>query len=168
MTGLSATATATELVPGDPAQVEWLAREYGRYAGGACDAARALRRIDTGEWVGPAGDAFRSAIGEVPDKLERGQSAFARAATALADYARVLRDAQADASVAIRRHADGDAATARWRAQDEAPPHDPGADDRAAAQHLLTAARENVDAAARRAAAVLDEAKQGAPHDRGC
>ncbi|MDT7570252.1 MAG: hypothetical protein QOE05_426 [Actinomycetota bacterium] len=167
MTGLCARATAATLVPGDADRVEWLAREYGRYAGGACDAARALRRIDTGEWVGPAGDAFRAAIGELPDKLERGQSAFARAATALADYARVLREAQADAAAAIRRHADGEAATARWRAQPDAPPHDPGADDRVAAEHILTAARDRVDTFARRTATVLDDARHGAPHEPG-
>ena len=147
MTELGATSCAATLVPGDPDEVEWLAREYGRYAGGACDAARALRRIDTGAWVGPAGEAFREAIDELPAKLERGQSAFARAASALHDYARVLRHAQADASAAARRQADGDAATARWRALDDAPPYDPGVDDRRAAAHLLSSAREQVDAA---------------------
>jgi hypothetical protein len=177
MTGLCATASVISLVPGDPDQIEWLAREYGRYAGGACAAARALRRIDTGEWVGPAGNAFRGAIGEVPDKLERGQSAFARTAAVLSDYARVLRDAQADAAAAIRRYADGDAATARWRAQQDttradgtrqaAPQADPGADDRLAAEHILTAARDRVDTAARRAAAALDDARHAAPHEPG-
>ncbi|MDT7536537.1 MAG: hypothetical protein QOI82_122 [Actinomycetota bacterium] len=176
MTGLCGTSTAATLVPGDPDQLDWLAREYGRYAGGACDAARALRRIDTGEWVGPAGNAFRRAIGEVPDKLERGQSAFARAAAVLSDYARVLRDAQADTAAAIRRYADGDAATARWRAQQEAQPKnapkpdpgaDPGADERLAAEHILTAARDRVETAARRAAAALDDARRGAPHEPG-
>jgi hypothetical protein len=184
---------ATSLIPGDPEAVEWLAREYGRYAAGACDAARALRRIDTGSWVGPAGASFRAAIGEIPAKLDRGQSAFARAAGALADYARVLRDAQADAAAAVRRYADGEAATASWRGQvaaheqarseEEAraaaagrtpPPdtgrpssYDPGADDRAAAEHLLQSAQQRVEAAARRSAAVVQDARQGAPHEPG-
>lgn len=90
---------AASLVPGDPDAVAWLGREYGRYAAGACDAARALRRIDTGAWVGPAGDAFRAAIGEVPAKLDRGRSAFALASASLSGYARILRDAQADAQM---------------------------------------------------------------------
>jgi hypothetical protein len=169
MTVLSGTATASSLVPGDPDQVEWLAREYGRYAGGACDAARALRRIDTGAWVGPAGNAFREAIGEVPDKLDRGQAAFARAATTLTDYARVLRAAQADAGAAIRRQADGEAATARWLQlpEDERSSYDPGADDRLAAEHILTAARHHVENAARRGAEALDEARAHAPHEPG-
>jgi hypothetical protein len=167
MTGLAATAAAATLVPGEPEHVEWLAREYARYAGGACDAARALRRIDTGDWVGPAGDAFREAIGEVPDKLERGQSAFARAAAALTEYARVLRESQADAAMAVRRQADGELASARWRVQDDRPPNDPGADDRLAAEHILTAARDRVDRAAQRAAAVLEDAHDGAPHEPG-
>jgi hypothetical protein len=169
MSGLSATASAASLVPGDPAQVEWLAREYARYAGGACDAVRALRRIDTGAWVGPAGDAFRKAIGQVPDKLERGQSAFARAARCLSDYARVLRDAQADAAAAALRYADAEQATARWHAQaaQTRSLHDPGADERGAAEQLLRGARERVDAAARRAASVLDDARHGAPHEPG-
>jgi hypothetical protein len=154
MSGLCATASATSLVPGAPDQVDWLSREYARYAGGACDAARALRGIDTGDWVGPAGDAFRRAIGEVPDKLERGQSAFARAATALAGYARVLRDAQTDAASAVHRYVDAAAGEA-------------GADDRAAAEHLLSDARDRVDTAARRTAAVLGDAKHGAPHEPG-
>jgi uncharacterized protein YukE len=158
---------ATNVIAGDPDEVEWLAREYGRYAGGACDAARALRRIDTGTWVGPAGDAFREAIDELPAKLERGQSAFARAAAALHDYARVLRQAQADGAAAARRQADADAATARWRAQEDAPPYDPGVDERRAAAHLLASAREQVEAAARRTAAVLHDATAGAPHEPG-
>jgi hypothetical protein len=164
---LSSTASATALVPGDPDQVEWLAREYGRYAGAACDAARALRRIDTGDWVGPAGNAFRQAVGEVPDKLDRGRSAFARASSALTDYARVLREAQDDAAAAIRRYADGDAATARWQQQEDAPPQDPGADDRLAAGHILSAARDRVGRVAEITATVLADAEHGAPHEPG-
>jgi hypothetical protein len=180
MSGLGTTDSARALVPGDPDRVAWLAREYGRYAGGACDAARALRRIDTGDWVGPAGDAFRDAIGEVPDKLERGQAAFARAAACLSDYARVLREAQADAAAAIGRYDTGAAATARWRDQPDAPPHDPGADDRLAAEHILTAARDRVTTAAGSAAAAIRRYDTGAaatarwrdqpdapPHDPG-
>jgi hypothetical protein len=154
MTSLTATSTPTALVPGDPEEMAWLGREYGRYAAGAYDAARALRRIDTGAWVGPAGDSFRSAIGEVPDKLERGQAAFARASTALTDYARVLREAQADAAAAVRRYAD-------------APAGDAGTDDRKAAQQLLSAAQERVHTAAQRAANVLSDAERGAPHKPG-
>jgi hypothetical protein len=167
VTGLSATASATALVPGSPDEVDWLAREYGRYAAGACDAARALRRIDTGDWVGPAGDAFRTAIGEVPDKLERGQSAFARAATALAGHARVLRDAQADAAAAVRRYAEAEAATTTWRDQGQPSSYDPGSEGRTAAEHLLGTARDRVAAAGRRTAAVLDDAREGAPHEPG-
>jgi uncharacterized protein YukE len=126
-------------VPGDPERVEWLSREYGRYAGGAADAARELRRIDTGSWVGPAGDAFRSAIEELPAKLDRGQQAFARASATLAEHARVLRDAQADAAAALRR------------------------DDPPAA----AAAQERVAVSGRHAARVLDEARHGAPHEPG-
>jgi hypothetical protein len=171
MSGLSG-ATATSLVPGDPDRVAWLAREYARYAAGACEAARALRRIDTGSWVGPAGDAFRTAIGEVPDKLERGQGAFAHAATALAEYAAVLRDAQADAALAIRRSADADAASDTWRRQvaDKTPSmssHDPGQPERDAAAHLLADAQARVERAAGRAADVLEDARHGAPHEPG-
>jgi hypothetical protein len=159
-------------VPGDPDQVEWLAREYGRYAAGACDAARELRRIDTAAWVGPAGEAFRTAIGELPEKLERGSSSFARAAAALSGYARVLRDAQSDAGLAGRRAADADAATASWQqaratqARD-ASPYDPGADDRRAAEQLLAGAHERIEAAARHTAQVLADARSGAPHEPG-
>jgi hypothetical protein len=193
MTGLSAYANPRELVPGDPSEVEWLGREYLRYASGASDAARALRQIDTGAWVGPAGDAFRTAIGEVPEKLERGCGAFDRAGHALLHYAAVLREAQADARAAVHRYADGDSATASWQRQLAAhqaqraaevaraeregravPPesgrpssHDPGADDRAAAVQLLTSARERVAAAAARAAGHLDDARSGAPHEPG-
>src|SRR5207253_1225567 len=91
--------------------------------------------------------------------------------TALANYARVLREAQADAAAAERRSADAHAASAAWSAQQSAPDApptpDPGAADRTAAAHQLAAAQERVDAAAHRTAAILDDAEHGAPHAPG-
>jgi hypothetical protein len=169
MSALAGSGAPRALVPGDPDEVEWLGREFGRYAAGACAAAGLLRRIDTGGWVGPAGEAFRSAVGELPDKLDRGRAAFARAAQVLLSYSGVLREAQADAALASRRYGEAEAVTEAWRRRPEGagPAYDPGLDERRAAEHLLADARSRVAVAGARAAAVLQEAREGAPREPG-
>lgn len=103
----------------------------------------------------------------MPDKLDRGQAAFAVAARSLTDYARVLREAQSDAALAARRYADAEAATAAWQRDPAPSSYDPGDDERRAAEHLLADARSRVDAAGARAAGVLQDARSGAPHEPG-
>jgi hypothetical protein len=190
MTGrLTAEATGIDLIPGDPDEVDRLAREYGRYAQGARQAATLLRRldsVDSGGWVGPAGDAFRTAVGELPDRLTHGEDAFAQAARSLTTYGRILREAQADACAAVRRYAEAEAATRAWQQRAAArtaelartratalplllvsPGPDPGAEGRQAAERLLVEARARVEAAARLAAAGLREAGRAAPREPG-
>lgn len=184
--GLTEDATAIDLVPGDPDEVDRLAREYGRCAQGASEAATLLRNVDTGVWVGPAAFAFRAAVGELPERLAQGEEAFAEASSRLSAYGRILREAQADAGAAVRRYAEAEAATRAWqqRAATRAaelsrtratalpllladPGPDPGAEGRQAAERLLIEARACVQTAAGRAAAGLREAGRRAPHESG-
>jgi hypothetical protein len=190
---LSGAATPIELIPGDPDQVDALALEYARYAGGASDAVALLKRIASGEWIGPAGDAFRQAMGELPDKLSTGVTAMNAASHALTAYASALRAAQRQAAQAISQYADGDRSSAVWQHQvsahqqsraaahqlahatgtpvppDTDPPSssDPGSADRAAATQTLGSARGTVEAAAAVASHALNAASQGAPHKPG-
>lgn len=164
-------AAAWQLVPGDADGVDALARRLGGFARAAAGAAAQLRDVQAGSWVGPAGDAFREQVGDLPRQLDRSAAAFGAAERALSDYADVLREARGTVARAADLYADGERATARWRqAQDEhaAPGRagaDPGADERLAASRLLADARERVDAAGRAAAARLRSAAAHAPKE---
>ncbi|MDQ1599615.1 MAG: hypothetical protein QOD68_1089, partial [Actinomycetota bacterium] len=168
MTGLHPGATVTELVPGNPVDLDVLVARCGTVAQGLGGAAARVRSIDAGEWVGPAGAAFRSVVDIEPGRYDDAAGAFSATADAVRAYTAVLRDAQASARVAIRLYEDAAAVTSAWsqrvdsydaavrdaktaeqpdRAVDalrRPPAYDPGADDRTRALALLTAAREQV------------------------
>src|SRR4051794_41587355 len=97
---LGGTASARELAPGDPEAVDALASRLAVLADGLGGAASRLRAIDSGDWQGPAGDAFRGAIDQEPGRYEVAATAFADATGALRTYAGTLRDAQAQAGQA--------------------------------------------------------------------
>lgn len=192
MTALAVGASAVDLVPGDPGDLDALARRLDLLADGVDRSASDVRSAQAGSWVGAAGDAFRAAVDEVPSSLVRAGAAFGAAAGTLRDYARVLREAQAEAARAVRMYEQGVAETARWQAQvaayegavrrlaaaaepDEPPAqpsrarpssYDPGADDVRQAQALLSQAREDVERAATRAAGVLRSAADDAPREK--
>jgi len=88
-------------VPGDPADLDRLVARCGAIAQGLGDAAARVRAIDAGEWVGPAGDAFRSVLDVEPARFEDAAAAFGATASAVRAYAGVLRDAQAAARSAM-------------------------------------------------------------------
>ncbi len=115
MIDLADAGLPADLVPGDPADVEALAGRLMMYATGATTAAARLRLLSLEGWVGLAGDAFRQALGEVPDRLEIGTDAFQRAASVLNDHAEVLRQAQLDARRALWMYDDAQVASSRWR-----------------------------------------------------
>jgi len=56
VSGLHAGATVTELVPGNPADLDRLVARCRTVANGLGGAAARVRAIDSGEWVGPAPD----------------------------------------------------------------------------------------------------------------
>src|SRR4051812_34575188 len=99
----------------------------------------------------PAGAGSDTPGGGAPASRGGGEPSSAGPATALAGSAGVRRGAGGAAPPAVRRS------------------EEPGADDetRTAAAHQLRSAQERVEAAARRTAAVLDDAEQGAPHEPG-
>lgn len=117
MTALAVGASPRALVPGDPDDLEALARRMDVLAGGAEGAARGLRSAGASGWVGTAGDAFRAAVDDLPAALGTAGASFAAASGALREYARVLRAAQADAARAVRLHEEAVAETRRWQAQ---------------------------------------------------
>ena len=189
MTGPHAVATVTGLVPGDPGQLERLAGRCRTVADGLGGAAARVRAIDSGEWVGPAGDAFRAVVDVEPGRFDDAAHAFAATATAVQGYAAVLRDAQAGARAAITLAEHAQAATRAWqgrvdrydadvraargaddpgRALDRLTrpaPYDPGADDRARAESVLADARERVRAAGEAASRRVSVAWEHAPRE---
>lgn len=176
---IAAEATATELVPGDPAAPEQLAVELDRYAHGADEAAMWLRGLDReGIWVGQAAEAFRARLAELPARLSRGTQAFGESARALRYYAGELRAAQATAAQVAELAAQGHRESAAYQQQvadyqaavaagvpagPAPPPVDPGAELMAQAERMLADARQRVDQAGQYASHVLEAAGEQAP-----
>jgi hypothetical protein len=193
MTGLHAGATVTELVPGNPGELDRLVARCRTVADGLGGAAARVRAVDSGEWVGPAGDAFRDVVDIEPAKYDDAAAAFGATATAVHSYAGVLRDAQASARTAITiyEHAQtetqawqgsqdqyaADVRTAKASANDPADAaraveglarpssYDPGADDRGRAETMLSDARERVRAAGSSASRTIAAAWERAPRE---
>lgn len=186
-------ASYRQLVPGDPDELEQLVARLASLAQGMVKAAGRLRGIEAGKWQGEAADAFRQLLGEQPAKYEQAGRAFAQASQALAGYAVVLREAQAQAQGAVARFEQAEHETRLWRGQWDAynaevraaqtaaamagvppaqpiPPRvgDPGQTQRTSAYRLLGEARGRVRGQARAAAAALAAAEQEAPKNRGC
>ena len=154
---LAVGARPLDLVPGNPDELDRLAARLSTFAVGMADAAYELGSIRAGEWRGPAGDAFRTLISDQPRNYDDAADAFSRAAAAISRYAHAVREAQADAGIAIslheqahrdteawkeewdRHHAEVEAATASGIAPSSPRPADadPGAGDRARAQRRL-------------------------------
>lgn len=189
MTGLSAGATVRDLVPGSPADLDRLAARSRTVAAGLGGAAARVRAVDGGEWVGPAGDAFRAAVDIEPAKYDDAATAFAATSSAVSSYAGVLREAQATARHAIALYEDAAQLTDSWRDSvaryDGAVPeaaaaddpakvvdglrrpsaYDPGSDDRARAESLLVDAQGRVADAGRTAARAIAAAWESAPRE---
>jgi hypothetical protein len=142
-------ARPEELIPGDPDSVERIAIRLARVAASATDARRGLQLLDTDVWQGEAADLYRSAIGDVPDRLERAAAAFAGAARALRDYGRALQEARSTAAAAIRM-------------VERSTPETAAADQQTADAELARATAD-LDAAARLVAERLTRAQAQAP-----
>lgn len=185
---LAAGATARDLVPGDPDELDRLAARLSVFASGMSDAADKLGNVEAAGWTGPAAEAFSTLVGEQPEKYRAAGSSFGEAISALRAYTGVLRRAQADAGRAVMLVASADRESEQWRGQRaahdadvrtaqingdpppagrEPPASDPGGADRAAAQRLLGDAREQVRAQGRVMAAALSAAADDAPEKPG-
>jgi uncharacterized protein YukE len=173
-----------DLLHGDPGRIRAAAGHLrGLYA--AFDAGHAgLSRLDPGSWHGIGGDAFRGAFTPQPAAWSRAAAACQEAADALDHYAFTVEWAQrraAEAARLWRRGTDArkkaaaayNAAVDRYDAAAAAGPEDlparpgpvthPGAGDRAAAEDVRAAAREQRDTAARGAEAAVRSATGLAP-----
>lgn len=146
-------AVPTDLIPGDPDEVDLVALRLARVAAGASDAAEKLRVLDTHVWSGESAELYRASIGDVPSRLTDAASAFGSAARALRDYARALRDGRATAVSAIRMVERSTPETA--------------AADQQAADALLARTADEIEAAGRLAADRLTRAEAGAPRPDG-
>jgi hypothetical protein len=61
-------ATVADLLPGNPDDLERLVSRCSTLARGLAGAADRIRAIHAGEWVGPAGDAFRRVVEDEPGR----------------------------------------------------------------------------------------------------
>ncbi|MEU5845156.1 putative T7SS-secreted protein [Saccharopolyspora shandongensis] len=140
------------------------------------NAAQGFQKINTAGWEGPTADAFRDYYQQEPPKWFRAADAFTESADALRQYREVLAWAQRQAEQACAdiERADRQTAQAEARYEQAAdqgnatePFQDPGAAARNQAQASLDAAKEQVEEAAKRAAAALIKASEKAPPQPG-
>ena len=186
---LAGAADPRALAPGDPDQLDALASTLGAFALGMAEAAGNLRGIGSGDWIGPAGDSFRTVAGEQPGRFDDAGTAFGQAKIAILHYANTVREAQTTAARAALRYQNAELLSATWQSRIVAyqaaemsaeratsashatitvdvarpPVADPGETDRAAAARMLIDARTAVDIAARRTQAILADAERHAP-----
>ncbi|SDY35435.1 hypothetical protein SAMN05216215_102519 [Saccharopolyspora shandongensis] len=140
------------------------------------NAAQGFQKINTAGWEGPTADAFRDYYQQEPPKWFRAADAFTESADALRQYRDVLAWAQRQAEQACADIERADRQTAQAEAKYEQaadqgnatePFQDPGAAARNQAQAALDAAKEQVEEAAKRAAATLIKASEKAPPQPG-
>ncbi|MFE7312676.1 putative T7SS-secreted protein [Streptomyces sp. NPDC057555] len=189
---LGETKDPLELVPGKVGSVAdamWALREYGD---ALLEAGEGLKRIDTSDgWSGKAADQFRDVFDGEPTKWLMAGDAFHDAAKALDSYANTLHWAQSEASEAIRLWGEGEADTARAKAEHQRaaqqeqqhaneqtaagtpttprdiPFDDPGKSKRDAAEHKLKTARSQLSSAGDTAADKVGAARDKAPEKPG-
>ena len=168
MAELGGTDDPRALVAGDPDAIAVNAvalRERADDAGAAGDG---LRSINTGAWTGPAAERFHAKFSYEPGRWFTAADAMQAGAASLDDYVATLRWAQGQAAEAIRLWNSGQAMTQQALKQYEsvsqtAPLQDPGEAVRAAAQSMLTNARNQVRSAARAASSTLRDKASLAP-----
>ena len=142
---LGQTSDPTELIPGNPQEIDVIEGDLIQYADLLYEAGDGLARIDTtAGWSGEAADAFRGVFHGQPGKWLQASEAFHAAANALADYGAVLSWAQEQAAVAI----------GMWNA---------GTAHHQAAEATLATAISRVDSAGDTAAKLVGAARDLAP-----
>ena len=93
-------------VPGDPGQVKVLAHAFHSFADdvdGQNSLLKALKADTTGVWEGPAADAFRPHLDDLPPKLDKLVRSYRETGDALTTYAPKLQTAQDDALAALKK-----------------------------------------------------------------
>lgn len=184
---LGQTTEATLLVKGRPDAIAQNAVAIRSRGEAMAQAGDALKDIDSGAWVGDAGEAFREKFSYEPGRWHDAAEAFEAAAQALDNYASVLRWAQDEAVEAIElwekaqqetqravtaHNAAVDAANAQNQANaaagnfnmvQVAPFSDPGESGREAAREVLNHARTELALELVRVVTVLQARADEAP-----
>lgn len=184
---LGQTTAATLLVKGKPDAIAQNAVAIRSRGEAMAQAGDALKDIDSGAWVGDAGEAFREKFSYEPGRWHDAAEAFEAAAQALDDYASMLRWAQDEAVEAIdlwekaqqetdravtAHNASVDAANAQKQANaaagnfnmvQVAPFSDPGEGGREAAREVLNHARMELALELVRVVTVLQNRADEAP-----
>lgn len=105
--------------PGDPATIASVARRWGQVADDACSAKSQIESLlgDQAvlEWIGKAGDAFRTHSSKLPDQLGKCSDSYAQASSALSWWSGQLSGCQdhADRALVLGRAARADLAGAQ-------------------------------------------------------
>jgi hypothetical protein len=187
MTELGQTSDPRALIPGDPDSIDQSVQLLNSYGDMLTEAGTGLSKIDTSAgWSGTAADGFRKAFDGQPAKWTQAGGCFHDAGSAVDRYGSTLSWAQAQAADAIQQWNEGQSATqqaqaAHTKAVQQAnaqaaasnttapniPFTDPGEAKRQAAQHTLSRARQQLDAAGNTASDAVDKAKDKAPPKPG-
>lgn len=182
-----------DLVHGDPAAITRAAAQLRTFSAAFGETAEGMTGIDAAKWRGAAADAFRARYAPQPVRWQNASTACGSAAGALDSYAQAVASAQSQAELAIEAYAEASRLTAvaqgaynqQVTAYDSAEEenaenrragldprplpswpgtfNDPGEAQRAEAQAILSAARQQRDAAASEAARTIGAAARLAP-----
>lgn len=154
-----------QLIPGDSDALTATAERWSDLARRCASAGWSLSRVDSSDWVGAAGEAFRSRLGSHPAQWHDAMDAFETASRALRGFAVILGDAQAQAARALELYREGERLSARARMTlgPAAAIQDPGAPLRTQAVGQAVTAEREVAAAAADVERVLTDAALGAP-----
>ncbi|MGH8902355.1 MAG: putative T7SS-secreted protein [Egibacteraceae bacterium] len=179
---LGQTADPKALIGGDPAAVRATIGVLDKFGDALVTAGNGLIQLDDGGWTGQAADAFHEWFDGEPARWIGCGEAFSSAATALTIYVGVLEWAQGQAGEALRLWNEGEAATARAKADHQRevaqanqqaaatgttapsiPFVDPGEAKRTEAQGLLATARSQLHTAGEQADTTVGQARDKAP-----
>jgi hypothetical protein len=170
---LSHARSERELVPGDPEQVDALARLLDDFTNRLMDARHALQQISLESWHSHAAARVAEAMGDLLVQLTAAVNGFGAAGAAVQGYAAVHAEArqQAFRALTIWREAEHESQVFRGLVAGQSPPagvtEDPGLYGMAVAARLLAGAQEVWQAAAKTMAAALADAEKGSPTDPG-
>ncbi|MFI8960482.1 putative T7SS-secreted protein [Streptomyces sp. NPDC053493] len=182
---LGQTEEANELVHGKPDRIREVAKHLSDFHAAFDRVGQGLRRLDSGQWKGVAGDAFREKLDMQPAKWLEAADACETAAAALGRFAETVVWAQGQAKEAIELYRRGkessEKAAAAYRTtvetykaavrdgRDPGPEpadfSDPGEADRQHARDLLQEARRQRDEAGSAAQSAVDKAMAHAPQE---
>ncbi|MFI6039982.1 putative T7SS-secreted protein, partial [Streptomyces sp. NPDC051315] len=180
---LGETEEANELIHGNPGRIRESAKHLKDFQAAFDKVGTGMKKVDSTNWKGESGNAFREKFGVHPTKWLHAADACETAAVALDSYAETVKWAQSEAKEAIALYKQGkkasvdaveaynkkvDAYNAKIKADQDpgpqpAPFHDPGVADMRAAREKLAQARRQRNAVASETQAKIKAALAHAP-----